>query len=77
MYVLQGLNGKLAGDGSPQATILVNAVGTVSFMILLVFARTIDGVAVANVVSTALALACAWWLSRRVAEAGAVRAGVA
>jgi O-antigen/teichoic acid export membrane protein len=77
MYVLQGLNGKLAGDGSPQATILVNAVGTVSFMILLVFARTIDGVAVANVVSTALALACAWWLSRRVADAGAVRAGVA
>jgi O-antigen/teichoic acid export membrane protein len=63
-YLVQTLNGRLAGGGRPAATVPVNLVNVVGFLALLPFTHTLAGVALANVASTGAALAVASSLAR-------------
>lgn len=65
LYVTQGINGQLAGRGRPWATALVNGAGVLSFMAMFSLSDTLAEVAAANIVSAAMSLLLAWWLSGR------------
>jgi O-antigen/teichoic acid export membrane protein len=65
VYLTQVLNGQLAGAGRAWACASVNLLGLLAFVAGLPWATTIVEVAVAKVVSIAVALLSAWWLARR------------